>query len=158
VVKSYPLAGRLFVVLGLVFLQGCQGDPELHPVTGKVTLGGRSFNRLLVYMYPLEGQVTPFNLGVGETDVTGKLSLRSTAGMGLAPGKYRVSFSCIQPENAGGQEAVDPNEKPDDENRQLKLIDLVPDPYDNQANARTSPEIFEIKSGENVFEFDIPTK
>lgn len=148
----------LLAVVGLGFLQGCQSEPELYPVSGKVTLGGRSFNRLLVYMYPMEGDVTPFNLGVGETDVTGKLSLRSTAGMGLAQGKYRVSFSCIQPENSSGQEAVDPNVKPDDDNRQLKLVDLVPEPYDNQSNARTSPEIFEIKAGENVFEFDIPVK
>jgi hypothetical protein len=138
------------------FLLGCGGDPELHSLSGKVTLGGKSYSRLLVYFRPSEGKIDQFNLGVGETDESGELSLRSTAGMGLAAGKYRVSFSCMQPEGAKANISTD--EKPDDD-RNVKMVELVPEPYDNENNADSSPLEFEIKPGmENRFEFDIPVK
>lgn len=148
-----------FVVMAMAVANslGCGGDPELHPVTGKVTLGGKSYNRLLVYMRPVEGKVNQFNLGVGETDVTGKLALRSTAGSGLAAGKYRVSFSCVQAAGSTSNEALDPNEKTDDD-KNARPVEMVPAPYDDFENANTSPVIFEIKPGENVYEFDIPAK
>jgi len=135
---------------------GCGGDPALHSLSGKVTLGGKSYSRLLVYFRPIEGKIDQFNLGVGETDASGTLSLRSTAGMGLASGKYRVSFSCMQPE--GGKASASTDEKPDDD-RNIRMVELVPEPYDNENNADSSPLEFEIKPGvENHFEFDIPLK
>jgi hypothetical protein len=39
------------------------------------------------------------------------------------------------------------------------MVELVPEPYDNENNADSSPLEFEIKPGmENRFEFDIPVK
>ena len=145
-------------VLLLVLFVGCYGDPPLHQVTGKVTLDGKSYSRLLVYMRPMEGEVNQFNLGVGETDAAGVLSLRSTAGDGLAAGKYLVSFSCMQPKGAKPDTEIGVDEKPDDD-RSVQMVELVPEPYDNESNADSSPLEFEIKPGEpNRFEFDIPAK
>lgn len=142
----------------LLSLSGCAGDPPLHSLSGKVTLGGKPYPRLLVYFRPIEGKVNQFNLGVGETDANGVLSLRSTAGMGLMAGKYRVSFSCMQPKGRAASQVESSDEKPDDD-RNVEMIELVPEPYDNTNNADTSPLEFEIKPGvENVFEHDIQIK
>lgn len=144
------------MVVASLLVAGCGGEPPLHSLTGKVTLGGKSYSRLLVYFRPLEGKITPLNLGVGETDQAGVLSLRSTAGMGLIAGKYRVSFSCMQPK--GRAIVASSDEKPDDD-RTVQMIEMVPEPYDNENNADSSPLEFEIKAGaENHFEFDIPVK
>jgi hypothetical protein len=131
---------------------GC-GDPELHPVTGKVTLDGKAYPRLLVYMRPIKGEVDKFRLGVGETDQTGSLTLRSTAGDGLAEGKYRVSFSCMVAKG-GGVDELNPNEKYDD-NPKLITEELVPLPYASDAD---SPVEFEISPGTNEFVYDIPVE
>ncbi len=155
---KYQQTVLTFVFALLLFGVGCQRDPELHTLSGKVTLGGKSYSRLLVYFRPLEGKVNQFNLGVGETDVTGKLTLRSTAGMGLAEGKYRVSFSCMQPKGGSQGSTASTDEKPDDD-RSVTMVEWVPEPYDNENNADSSPLEFEIKPGiENIFEFDIPVK
>ncbi|QDV45374.1 hypothetical protein Enr13x_52510 [Stieleria neptunia] len=133
---------------------GC-GDPQLHQVTGKVTLGGVPHERLLVYMRPIDEKVDKFRMGVGETDAAGVLTLRSSAGDGLAAGHYRVSFSCMVPKGVGNQEALDPNEKHDD-NPKLITEEIVPDPYSSDAE---SPVEFEIgRSDVNEFVFDIPAK
>jgi hypothetical protein len=146
------------LLLGYLLIVGCGGDPPLHTLSGKVTLGGKSYSRLLVYFRPVEGKVNQFNLGVGETDAAGVLSLRSTAGMGLVAGKYRVSFSCMQPKNNPAAANLSPDEKPDDD-RNIQMEELVPSPYDNETNADTTPLEFEVKPGtENHFEFDIPKK
>lgn len=159
-VRMQHSRSMLFITMlvGCLILGGCGGDPPLHTLSGKVTLGGKSYSRLLVYFRPMEGKVNQFNLGVGETDAAGVLRLRSTAGMGLVAGKYRVSFSCMQPKNNRAAENMKPDEKPDDD-RNIQMEELVPTPYDNETNADTSPLEFEVKPGiENLFEFDIPVK
>ena len=148
----------LLVIGAFLGTTGCAGDPPLHSLSGRVTLGGKPYPRLLVYFRPLEGKINQFNLGVGETDANGDLSLRSTAGMGLMAGKYRVSFSCMQPKGRAASQVTSSDEKPDDD-RNVEMIELVPEPYDNDTHADTSPLEFEIKPGEeNVFEYDIPIK
>jgi hypothetical protein len=132
---------------------GC-GDPPLHPITGNITLDGRPYERLIVYMDPMEGDVTTFNKGVGETDVTGKLIMNSSAStaesQGLATGKYRVYFNCwMQKGKAVGLS----DEKADDSNRKLETEDIVPEPYNNPLE---SPVVFEVKAGDNVFDYNIP--
>ncbi|WP_182867079.1 hypothetical protein [Stieleria mannarensis] len=144
----------LFASLTVLCSIGC-GDPELHQVTGKVTLGGESHDRLLVYMRPLDEPVDKFRMGVGETDADGVLTLRSSAGDGLAAGNYRVSFSCMVQKGVGSHETLDPNEKHDD-NPKLITEEIVPEPYSSDSE---SPVEFAVGDGDaNEFVFDIPAK
>lgn len=145
------LAGWASLFICLVLSQGC-GPPDLHPVKGKVTLGGKSYARLLVYFRPINQQANAYTMGVGETDAEGNLGLRSTAGDGLAAGRYRVHFSCPVASDRRG--IIQTDEKADD-NRSVKVVEQVPGKY---ADPENSPVEFEIESGENLFEFDIPTK
>ncbi len=150
------LSSRTFAVFGLLFLvlwTGCSGVPKLHPITGKITLGGKSYERLIVYFRPIDQELNQYTIGVGETDVRGDLTLYSTAGEGLAAGKYRVSFTYTKV--AGSKDAVGLDEKADDDPN-AKLVEMVPPAYTDPDN---SPLEFEVKAGEeNFIEFDIPLK
>lgn len=140
-----------YLVCLCCLVAGCSSEPPIYPLSGKVTLGGKPYERLLVYFRPIDAEVTPFNLGVGETDGSGLLKLNSTAGNGLAAGRYRVSFSCIS--SSGGNVGL-ATEKNDDDRRAVTK-ERVPAPYNDGEN---SPVEFEIESVENnSFEFDIPT-
>jgi hypothetical protein len=110
----------------------------------------------LVYFRPIEGAVNRFNMGVGETDKDGVLSLRSSAGMGLAKGKYRVTFSCYVLKGV----ALGADQKVDEVAGGEKMIptEIVPTLYAEVSGGGESPVIYEIKPGENVFDFDIPAK
>jgi hypothetical protein len=141
----------LSCLVAVISLAGCSGPPDLHPITGKVTLGGKPYKRLIVYFRPKDKPVNEYNLGVGETDKKGELTLRTTAGNGLAPGVYRVSFSCIV--TSDGKSLGISDEKADDD-RFLETEEIVPEPYSDD---ELSPVEFEVKSrGENRFDFDIP--
>jgi hypothetical protein len=146
---------RLLAVTSIILLTaltGC-GDPALHQVSGKVTLGGKPYERLLVYFHPLTREPSIFSIGVGETSKDGTLVLRSTAGDGLASGKYRVSFACYVVQGSKNRTVGLEDDKGDDK-RQLDTKDIVPEPYNSP---QESPVEFEIKAGvENIFEFDIP--
>jgi len=138
-------------VLTLLFFVGCGGEPQLHKITGKVTLDGESYNRLLVYMRPPEGQVNQYNLGVGETNDRGELTLRSTAGPGIPEGEYLVSFSCMVSPSG---EVLAGDEKHDDD-PEIYPEEIVPEPYCSDEN---SPVRFEVtREGPNFFEYDIPS-
>ena len=152
----YQRCNLFSMILCLASAAGCSGDPPLYPISGKVTLGGKSHERLLVYFRPLQEPVTRFNLGVGETDKDGNLALRSSAGMGLPAGKYRVTFSCFVLPGAslGVDQKVD-ELAPGLQN--LEPQQVVPELYRESAGDAKSPVEFEIRSGQNVFEFDIPT-
>jgi hypothetical protein len=119
-------------------------------------MGGKGYERLIVYLRPVSGTVTEYNLGVGETDKSGTLTLRSTAGNGLQAGEYKVTFTYKIPKT-GGSKPVGPDEKPDDV-AGVEFIELVPPPYDDGTSSETTPQRFTVKPGENVLEFDIPTK
>ena len=149
-----PKQTNCYLILAALILSvasGC-GDPELHTISGKVTLGGEAHERLLVYFRPIEGEVNKFNLGVGETDAEGNLSMRSTAGDGLAEGVYRVCFSCLKMQSASGEAIGLTGDKHDDD-QTMVAIELVPEVYADQVNC---PVEFTIEAGQNVFEFDIP--
>lgn len=140
------------LVLVCSVLVGC-GDPSLYPITGKVTLGGKSYERLLVYFHPIDGKATAFTMGVGETTKDGTLSMRSTAGNGLAKGRYRVSFACYVIQGAGNKTVGLEGDKVDD-NPKHEAKDIVPTPFNS---AEESPVEFVVSSrGDNVLEFDIP--
>lgn len=145
------LATSVFITLTTISLTGC-GDPPLNSVSGKITLGGKPYERLIVYFRPLEKKASEFNVGVGETDAEGVLTLRSTAGNGLQRGKYRVTFTCVVPVNRKLDGSGLSGDKTDDD-RRLITKELVPAPYSDEQG---SPVEYEIQSGENVFNFDIP--
>lgn len=137
----------------LLVAGGCGLEPDLQPVVGTVTIGGKSYARTIIYFRPLEDRITKFNMGVGETDSAGKFLLGTNAGPGIAAGKYRVSFSCFQ--TAAGETINLEGSKPD-ERTGPAVREIVPPPYDAEFNLESSPLIFEVKRGENVFDFDIP--
>ncbi len=138
----------------LVAYVGCDGRPRLHPVGGKITLDGKTYERLIVYMRPIDVPIKPYNLGVGETDSAGNLALRSTDGKGLPVGKYRVSFSCIV--DSRTREGVGLSGEKADDDRRLVTMDLVPFPYSSDDE---SPVEFEVKAiAANDLVFDIPTR
>ena len=143
------------LVASLIALVGCGGDPAVYPITGKVTLGGKPYERLIVYMRPVSGPVTAFTMGVGETSKDGTLTLRSTGGAGIAAGEYKVTFTCMQVK--GTNKGVGLDEKPDEDGRAV-ASERVPPPYDDKTSQAESPVRFTVKAGENRFEFDIPAK
>lgn len=140
------------IVLGCSLSAGCGGPPPLHPIEGKVTLGGKPFYRLIVYFRPANGEVTEYTMGIGETDKEGKLILRSAGGHGLKAGDYKVTFSAIMTK-AG--KSVGSDEKPDDAG-QVQTFELVKPPYDDKTSQDKTPVKFTVKAGTNTFDFDVP--
>lgn len=141
----------VLLLAALAFQSGCGGPPPLHSITGKVSLGGKTYPRLIVYFYPESGRVGSHNLGVGETDSTGKLTLRSTAGDGLAAGDYKVFFSCMVTPSGS---VVDAGNEKFDDRRAVETVELVPEAYTSD---ETTPVTFVVRrKAENIFEFDIP--
>ncbi len=140
----------LFVVL--IVTAGCGRDTTLHPLTGKVTLGGVPYERLLVYFRPLDKPADEYSLGVGETDKAGELTLRSTAGNGLVAGKYRITFSCPSLSIHGREIQVSTDTK--EENPAVEIVERVPPQFSEWDQSTVE---FEIVAGKpNHFEFDIP--
>lgn len=144
------------VAVATVIAAGCGGKaPPIYPITGKVMLGGKPHNRLLMYFRPADGKVTEFTIAVGETDKDGNLQVRSSSGEGLAAGEYKVTFSA--PVSKAG-ESFGASDKPD-EQKGAVVIERVPPPYDDKTSQDTTPVRFTVKAGEpNVFEFDVPVK
>ncbi len=143
----------IFCTCFLFLLCGCGDDTTLHPISGNVTLGGKSYERLIVYFRPMGDEVTKYNMGVGETDAKGDLKMRSTAGDGLIQGTYRVCFTCMV--SKGSKKTALLGEKSDDDPR-VKMVELVPEEYGDPEN---SPVEFTVASGSgNEFVFDIPSK
>ena len=148
----------VWVLFGFAILaSGCNSEPDIYPISGKVTLGGKSYERLIVHMRPIDEPVTQFNMGVGETDADGNLTFGSAAGNGLAAGKYRVSFTCFQTTDGKSIDAL--NEKYGEDGGS-EPVEIVPPPYDYETNADSSPLEFEVGKTEsgNEFVFDIPVE
>ena len=131
---------------------GCGGPPTLYPVTGKVTLGGKAHSRLMVYFRPASGEVTEYNLAVGETDADGNLGIMSVHGGGLQAGDYKVSFRLYQ--NARTGAGIASTDKPDEKGVTAKQV--IRAPYDADSSHDSTPVTFTVKSGSNEFVFDIP--
>lgn len=142
------------LVGSLALATGCGRPPALYPVTGKVTLGGKGYPRLLVYFRPASGLVTEYNHAVGETDKDGALGIRSAAGNGLQAGEYRVTFALYLDNRSG--KAVGGTDKPDESG--LSTRQVIPSPYDDETSQSKTPVTFSVKPGENSFSFDIPPK
>ena len=153
------MKNSLFALVALLLLScGCKGEPTIYPVSGKVTLGGECHSHLIVHMRPKKGIVTRHNLGVGETDANGVLTFGSGAGDGIAAGDYRVSFSYYPSvDHTTGDAPRKRGDSPDGkkDGARPRSHDIVPAPYNSTED---SPVEFTVtSSGENYFEFDIPS-
>ena len=115
-------------------------------------MGGKPHERLIAYFDPINRKVNEFNLGVGETDADGNLTLRSSAGNGLAVGSYRVSFTYEIRESGKSRGLSD---EKDDSEFASPPKEMVPEPY---CDRRNSPVEFQINRSANEFNFDIPPK
>jgi hypothetical protein len=139
---------------------GCgKSDPPVYPISGKVTLGGKPYERVIVYFRPVGGEINAFNLGVGETEKDGTLKMRSSGGMGVMAGEYKVTFTYQQVKTAKGTQTLGSDEKLGDLGGGVTAIELVPDDLVAGKAEETTPVRFTVKPGdENRFEFDIPAK
>ncbi|QDT53932.1 Bacterial Ig-like domain (group 1) [Caulifigura coniformis] len=84
---------KIAAILGMTIATGCgTGEPplpELAPVTGTVTQGGKPVADAIVTFQPEKGP-----LAVGNTDAAGKFELKYMGtNPGAAPGKYTVRIS-----------------------------------------------------------------
>lgn len=150
---------RLFVLSACaVAAAGCgKKDPPVYPVTGKVTLGGKAYPRLLVYFRPVSGESTGFNNAVGETDKDGNLTVKSTGGSGLQTGEYKVTFTCKVPKrNTEAAAKLTSGDKPDEVG--VEVVELVPNSHVVGKADDTTSVRFTVAAGENAFNFDIPAK
>jgi len=144
--------------LATAVLAGCgKQDPPIYEVTGKVTLGDKAYPRLLVYFRPVSSDSTGFNNAVGETDQEGNLTVRSTAGLGLQAGEYKVTFTCMVPKSkSAAAEKLTHADKPDEVG--VTTVELVPRTHADKTAAETTPVRFTVGSGGNVFNFNVPLK
>lgn len=153
----YKLSCLWLLCLASLSFSGCSSEPAIYPVTGKITIQGSSHPRLIVYLHPVKGPVTRFNMGVGETDASGQFSLASSAGSGVAAGAYRVSFACYK--QSGGKSFDATSAKIGDGDKSSgkgqtpkQAKNIVPAPYDSSVH---SPVEFIVKSEDNKFDYDI---
>ncbi len=80
----------LLAVFAIAFV-GCS-DPEVQPIEGKITLGGKPYTGLVIYMRPTDRLPSAGSIGIGQTDADGNLTLKSSAGIGLEPGATAFRF------------------------------------------------------------------
>ena len=144
------------VGLAALLAAGCgKNDPPLYDVHGKVTLKGKPCERLTVHFRPLSGEVTPFNMGVGETDKNGVFkTVMSAGGNGLQAGEYKVVFTYMTTKSGKTAAA---GEKLDDAGAGMVATEQVGKPYDIGTSLDDTPVRFTVKPGDNEFTFDIPT-
>lgn len=127
--------------------------PPVYDVHGKVTLKGKSYERLIIHFKPKSDAVTMYNLGVAETDKDGNFkTVMSGGGNGLQEGEYKVLFTL---QTVKGR-AVAADEKADDAGANVKVVEMVGKPYDVGSEAEATV-FFTVKPGDNEFNFDIPT-
>lgn len=102
--------GAFFLCLTTAFAAGCgkSGDqPELTPVTGVVTLGGKPLADAKLTFHLTGASAPGFAASFGTTDQTGKYQLTSRGKPGAVAGVFKVTISRIV--SASGA-AVKPDE------------------------------------------------
>lgn len=119
-----------FVAALCALLGGCGGGPELGTVTGTVTLGGKPLEGALVSFAPQNGRPSS-----DTTDAAGHYELQYTIDKpGAMIGSHSVSISTSTMREDGTITA-----------------ERVPAKFNTQSTLKR-----EVKSGENVFDFEIP--
>jgi hypothetical protein len=101
---------RLFLLgllsLGLLPLAGCNKDPGLVPVSGRVTFEGKPVKEVIVNFQPAE--TTPGNGALGGTDADGRFTLTDSRGQrGAYAGEYKVLFYPALPAGVKEGDAAD---------------------------------------------------
>lgn len=88
---------HLLVTIGLLVIAGCNSGasfPKTYPVTGKVTVNGKSIEGAMVTFQKEDGKEN----AIGTTDSKGEFSLSMfQPGDGAVPGQYRISVSKLPP-------------------------------------------------------------
>jgi hypothetical protein len=149
--SKYPIV-VLLLCAGIIVFTGC-GDkrPPTARVSGRVTYQGRPVPEGKIIFIPEQGRPA-----IGELGPDGQYELKTfIAGDGALVGKHRVTIEArrvsggakpktIEEELHGGGGASPPTN--------FSIQWLVPEKY---ANPDTSPLTAEIKSGENVLNFDL---
>lgn len=128
---------RMMLATGtLLLLVGCGGNdgPELHDVSGIVTLDGKPLASSSVGFIPLEEGIEGTSSSYAKTDEDGYYSLQySLSREGALAGKYKVVISSHQvadPDSSPPQERQDET-VPMKYNRESTLVAEVPsDSYD----------------------------
>jgi hypothetical protein len=151
----------LVALFAVLTVAGCgsKSPPPIYPVTGKVTLGGKPYERLIVYFRPVGVDVNEYNLGVGETDKDGNLRMGSSGGVGVMAGEYKVTFHLQLMKTRQGTRAVGADEKPDELGGGMTAVEMVPEAYRAGKAEETTTVRFTVKPDrENRFDFDVPAK
>lgn len=149
------LGCSVFVAFCLVMLAGCNWDPPVYEVTGKVTLGGKAHKGIIVYFKEIDTPTTQFNYGVWETDSEGNIQFADNAsGIGISSGTYRVTFA-INASEVGTISSSIASARTGDDSGKSRAANILPSKF---TYYESSPVEFEVKSGDNHFEFNIPKK
>ncbi len=85
------------VVVGLI-MAGCGSGVTLVPVTGVVTLDGRTVEDAAVMFVPAGENLLP---ATGKTDAAGKFTLKTNGKDGAMPGDYTVTVTAVKVSGIG---------------------------------------------------------
>jgi hypothetical protein len=139
----------LFIAFLGTFIAGCgeseEGAPVLHPVTGKLTVGGTAVGNVQVALMPTGGTG---RAAIGNTDAEGNFTIASpNAGAGAVAGEYKVVLTpsatgTMESQYAGGG---DPSKAAAEESS-------IPKEY---LSAETTTKTVEVKEGENQINLEL---
>jgi hypothetical protein len=92
--RTTQLAGWLLII---VAISGCHHGPQMVPVTGKVTLGGKPLAFGVITFQPPSGQPAQGNI---QSDGTFSLSTYKQ-GDGAVVGKHKIRIACFESQRPG---------------------------------------------------------
>lgn len=143
-----------FLLVGLaVFVMGCsggeEGAPELHPVSGKLTVGGSPVENVQVSFVPADENV---RAATGNTDTSGQFTLASpNAGPGAMAGQYKVVLTPGTGADASAMESQYATGGGDPAAAAVKESP-IPKEY---LKFETSTKLVEVKEGENEINLEL---
>jgi len=108
---------------------GCSDGPEMHPVTGTVTLDGKPLEGASVVFHPIEKEGA---LAAGKTDAQGKYELRIREQPGALAGKYQVTVLLTK--------TVGQRKNPDSDD-DLKMTYIVPKKFNDPGTSGLEEEV-----------------
>ncbi len=141
----------LCIATGLLFLRGC--TPTMQSVSGNVMLDGKPVGNCKIGFFP-DVELFDSNrhgFGFGVSDADGNFTIQHPQGeKGIWAGKYKVTFvAWIDKSGRSLGIETKPSEVPGGVHNRFPEIYEAPS---------TTTEKAVVKSGENVFKFDIKSK